>query len=380
MRSRPSRLGSRLRVLPRAAWQRAATVGRRAPPAAPARILVAHHLLLGDTLMLTPLLAKLREQYPGAEIVMTTPRAIAPLYQRAPYGVRALPYDPRDARTLARFDAARGYDLALVPGDNRFSWLAAALGARWIVAFGGDRPAHKSWPVDELRPYPDAPAAWGDMVAGLVDGPPPRPYRPEDWGDPEHGPFDVQAGADAVLHTGPYAVLHVGASTLLKQWEREKWRALAENLAARGLAVVWSGGRGEEAEVTAIDPGSLHASVAGKLDLPQMWHLVKRARLLVCPDTGIAHLGRIVNTPTVTLFGPGSAVICGAGDFWRASPYRAVTVDPFPCRDQRVLFKREIAWVRRCGRSTAECPAPRCMHAIGSGAVTAAIDELLEAR
>jgi hypothetical protein len=82
----------------------------------------------------------------------------------------------------------------------------------------------------------------------------------------------------------------------------------------------------------------------------------------------------------VTLFGPGSAVICGAGDFWRASPYRAVTVDPFPCRDQRVLFKREIAWVRRCGRGTAECPAPRCMHAIGLEDVTVAIDELVEPR
>jgi len=372
MRSRPSRLGSRLRVLPRAAWHRAATLGRRSRPTSPSRILVAHHLLLGDTLMLTPLLAKLRERHPGAEIVMATPRAIAPLYACAPYGVRALPYDPRDARTLERFDAARGYDLALVPGDNRFSWLALALGARWIVAFGGDRPAHKSWPVDERRVYPDAPAAWGDIVAGLVDGPPPRPYRREDWPDPEHAPFDTPAG--------PYAVLHVGASTPLKQWDRDKWHALAASVEQRGLLVVWSGGRGEEAEVIAIDPEGRYRSVAGKLDLPQMWHLVKRARLLVCPDTGIAHLGRIVNAPTVTLFGPGSAVICGAGEFWSASPYRAVTVDPFPCRDQRVLFKREIAWVRRCGRSTAECPAPRCMHAIGLDAVTAAIDELLGAR
>ena len=28
-----------------------------------------------------------------------------------------------------------GFDLAIVPGDNRYSWLAAAAGARWIVAF-----------------------------------------------------------------------------------------------------------------------------------------------------------------------------------------------------------------------------------------------------
>ena len=36
------------------------------------------------------------------------------------------------------------------------------------------------------------------------------------------------------------------------------------------------------------------------------------------------------------------------------------------CRDQRVLFKRDIAWVRRCGRSVGECPQHLCMPAIGA--------------
>jgi hypothetical protein len=53
-----------------------------------------------------------------------------------------------------------------------------------------------------------------------------------------------------------------------------------------------------------------------------------------------------------------------------------VIVDPFPCRDQRVLFKRDIAWVRRCARTLAECPHARCMDAIGVDKVLAAIDEL----
>ena len=95
--------------------------------------------------------------------------------------------------------------------------------------------------------------------------------------------------------------------------------------------------------------------------------------LLVAPDTGVAHLGRIVGVPTVTLFGPGSAVLCGAGDFWCDAPYRAVTIEPFACRDQRVLFKREIPWVRRCGRSVAACPRHLCMPAIGVDAVQNAI-------
>jgi ADP-heptose:LPS heptosyltransferase len=129
--------------------------------------------------------------------------------------------------------------------------------------------------------------------------------------------------------------------------------------------------------VRACDPSARYASYAGTLDLAQMWQLIAGAQLLVAPDTGIAHLGRIAGTPTVSLFGPGSSTICGAGDFWRASRYRAVTVDPFSCRDQRILFERDIAWVRHCARSTAECAHPRCMDAIETGAVAAAIDAVM---
>jgi ADP-heptose:LPS heptosyltransferase len=208
-------------------------------------------------------------------------------------------------------------------------------------------------------------------VAQLVDGAAPAPYRTREWTAPACAGFARPAP--------PYAVLHVGASSPLKQWTAQRWRELATWLDARGLAPVWSAAAGELAIVDAIDPDRRFASTAGRLDLPQLWQLLAHAELLVAPDTGVAHLGRVVGVPTVTLFGPGSAILCGAGDFWRDMPYRAVTVDPFPCRDQPLLFKREIAWVRRCGRSVAECPQHLCMPAIGVDAVRNAVTELLEA-
>lgn len=362
-----SRLAGRVSVIARALGNMLLPQRQRIEP--PRRILIAHHLLLGDTLMLTPMLAKLRERHPEAEIVMLAPRGSAPLYQKRPYGITALPHDPRDPSTLHALYEESGFDLALVPGDNRYSWLAKALGARRIVAFAGDRPGWKSWPVDELIPYPDTPAAWGDMNGLLLDGPPPSPYIPDNWPDPDFSPFN--------LPEKPYCVLHVGASTPLKQWEEAKWLALADFLEARGLGIVWSGGRGEEKLVASLDPAGQRRSYAGQLDLAQLWHLLKNARLLVCPDTGVAHLGRLSGTPTVVLFGPGSASIYGAGEFWRNSPYAAVTMDPFPCRDQHRLFKREIPWVQRCGRSIGECAAPRCMQAISLEMVKDAVLRLL---
>jgi len=363
-----SRFAGRARVVARAVSSRAWNGPYRARPLDPERILIAHHLLLGDTLMLTALIAKLRERHPGSDIVMALPEAYAPLYAGAPYGVRAIGWDPRDpaASPLWR---DKGFDLAIVPGDNRTSWLALALDARWIVAFSGDTPHTKNWPIDELWEYPARSAAWSDMVAGLIEGPPPAPYLPAHWPAPG---LEASIGSAA----GRYAVLHVGASTPLKRWSPARWRSLAERFAAAGIEPIWSAGPGEKSLVHACDSAERYRSVAEALSLTQLWHLLAGAAILVAPDTGVAHLGRVVGTPTVALFGPGSAAISGAGAFWREAAYRAVTIDPFPCRDQRVLFRREIAWVRRCGRTLDQCAHPRCMDAIELEAVLAAIGSL----
>src|SRR5437773_7293919 len=144
----PSRFSGRARVIARALISRLGRGTRRSRPIDPKRILIAHHLLLGDTLLLTPLVAKLRERYPAADLVMALPEPYAALYARAPYGLRAIGWNPRSPAASALWREGV-FDLALIPGDNRFAWLALALRARWIVAFAGDRPAVKNWPVDE---------------------------------------------------------------------------------------------------------------------------------------------------------------------------------------------------------------------------------------
>jgi ADP-heptose:LPS heptosyltransferase len=346
---------------------------RRRKPERPQRILVLHHLLLGDTLMVTGLLAKLRERHPDAEIAMTVAPAYAALFAGRPYGVTAHPLDPRDFATARRLFAMPRFDVAYLPADNRWSWLARALRARWIVGLAGDRPAHKNWPVDELIAYSTVPTAFCDTAAELVEGPPPSRYRASAWPAP---PREERA-----RFAGDYAVLHVGASSPLKLWPSARWRELAALLEARGLAVVWSAGPGEEAVLDAIDDGTSRARIAGTLPLATLWHLLAEARLVVCPDTGIAHLCRVIGVPAVTLFGPGSRMICGPGDFFGDMPGRAVTVDPFPCRDQAVQFFRDVPWARRCERLYGEgrdrCADARCMQAIDVATVEAAARELM---
>ena len=365
-----SRWPIRLASVVLAAWYARLGLRARRKPDDPRRILVAHHLLLGDTIMLAPLLKKLRQQFPQAEIVMSCRPPFAVLFEGRPYGVRVVPFDPRKARTFCGLFRLRGFDLAILPADNRFSWLARALDARWIVAFEGDRPAYKNWLVDEFRTYPGHAMALGDLIADrLADGPPPAPYEPSDWLPPTGAPFE--------LPKAPYCVLHVGASTPLRHWEPEKWKALAALAASSGLQVVISAGPGEQGLVRQIDPQGALSAFPGSLSLAQLWRLLAGAHGVVCPDTGISHLARLLGVPLVVLFGPGSATLFGGGVFWRNDRERKVTIPDFPCRDQNLIFRRHLPWAGHCGRRLDQCATPRCMHALTVPMVAAALGEVV---
>lgn len=346
--------------------------GGRARPGEVRRVLIAHHLLLGDTLMLAPLVKKARRLHPRAEIVMACPRAYAPLFARGPCGARALPFDPRSLADHVAMRGERGFDLALVPGDNRWSWLARALDSRWVVAFAPERRSYKDWPVDEFVPMPQEPLAWGDIAARLLPGEEPPGFEPADWPAPPCAPYARPAQ--------PYCVLHLGASSPHKWWPAERWRALRDWAERQGLAVVVSAGRGEEALAREVDPEGQRSRLAGRLDVAQLWDLLRHAQFLVCPDTGVAHLARLAGTPTAALYGPGSPRATGPGRFWAASPFTALWDPDVPCRDQDQLFGRRLAWMRQCWRTPAQCGDPFCMRRIGVEQVISALDALRLAR
>jgi ADP-heptose:LPS heptosyltransferase len=53
------------------------------------------------------------------------------------------------------------------------------------------------------------------------------------------------------------------------------------------------------------------AVLAGRTDLADLAALVAGARLVVCGDTGVAHLASAYATPSVVLFGPVSPALWG---------------------------------------------------------------------
>ena len=108
---------------------------------------------------------------------MTCPRAYAQLYAGRPYGVTALPFDPRSLADHRALRSQRGLISRSSPATTDGP-RSRALDARWIVAFTPDAASYKDWSVDEMRPMPETPMAWGEIAARLIDGPQPEPYSP----------------------------------------------------------------------------------------------------------------------------------------------------------------------------------------------------------
>jgi ADP-heptose:LPS heptosyltransferase len=172
-------------------------------------------------------------------------------------------------------------------------------------------------------------------------------------------------------------LLHVGASTPLKQWPSDRWHELAVWFAGRGLPVVWSCGRGEERLIEAADPQVIFPRYPGNLDLAQLWQLLTHACLVVCPDTGITHLAHLAGIPSVVLYGPGNPALFGCGEFWREHREEVLFQPNFPCRDENLIFRRKLRWGEHCGRTPKTCGQARCMEVISLADVTGACERLL---
>lgn len=347
---------------------------RRRRPEHPKSFLIAHHLLLGDTLMLTPMLAKIRRCYPEAVIYFLVSDQYVELYEKSPYRINALGFNPRSLQSYFELrKVIKSVDLALVPGDNRFSSLAFSLGSKWIIAFE-DVPGAwlKNLFVDEFVAIPSAAINWEDMNLKLIpcseDYGNDFFYNKADWKSPTFAPYRRPEN---------YVVLHVGASGPLKYWPEPKWLELAGRLASLGYDVVWTASPKEQWLINQIDP-SHQFQAYSNLSLAQLWHLIEYAELVICPDTGVAHLAKLTDTPVIVLFGQGSDVLFGKGQFFENHRfYRSIIIDDIACRDTHQLFKRRIPWVQRCNRTIKQCQDNICMKNIS---VDRVFDKVVEFR
>ena len=104
-----------------------------------------------------------------------------------------------------------------------------------------------------------------------------------------------------------------GTTWASKHWPEADWRALAEHLDARGMAVrlPW-GNEAEKARAERLVEGLAHAQVLPKLNLRGVAAVIAGARACVAVDTGLGHLAAALDVPSISLYGPTLPVKVGA--------------------------------------------------------------------
>ncbi|MCU1657032.1 MAG: ADP-heptose:LPS heptosyltransferase [Pseudonocardiales bacterium] len=245
--------------------------------------LVLRALGLGDFLTGLPALALLRTALPEHRIVLAAPEQLAPLARLAGtvddlvHGHELEPLrDPPPRPELA-------IDLHGNGPQSRRLLQSCAPGR--LVAYGEGMVC---WRRDEHEV-----ARWCRLVAEAL--PIPGARYPS-----VVGALPAPPGADLFVGV---TVLHSGAKAPARRWPAERFAALAILLRERGHDVVVTGGPGEQALARRIAAAARVRALA-RLDLLDLLRLVAGARLIVCGDTGIAHVATNYATPSVVLFGP----------------------------------------------------------------------------
>lgn len=144
-------------------------------------------------------------------------------------------------------------------------------------------------------------------------------------------------------------VLHPGSGGSARDWKPENFSALAVALERRGLIVVVTGGKGEEALVQEVVSGAGGKvwSLVGALSLMELAAFVRFARVFVSNSTGTLHIAAAVGTPVVAFYPP---VLVASPQRWG------------PLTDKKAVFVPDRNRCQLC--KGGECQSNVCMDQI----------------
>lgn len=279
-------------------------------------VLVLRALGLGDALTGVAALRGVRRAWPGRRVVLAAPTAVGAWLRDLALVDDVVPTDGVHGLPERLAWAGAGHVAVNLHGRGPQSHrLLQATGPGRLVAFANPEVGvpGPAWRDDEhevarwcrlLR--------WAGGNCSAVDLRLPRP-RPR----------------------GSHVVVHPGAASPARRWPPDRWAAVVAGLTGEGRAVVVTG-TAEECELcahvvrAAVGLGAeprLVTDTSGRLDLPGLADVVGRAALVVCGDTGVAHLATGLRTRSVVLFGPVSPALWGPATdpdrhvvLWHGSP------------------------------------------------------------
>ena len=318
-------------------------------PSAP-RILIRGTNWLGDAVMTTPALLRLREKFPDVHITLLCPEKLADLWQRHPAVDEIISFAAGESvLSIGRRLRAGKFDLALVLPNSPRSALEVFIAGipqrvgyarpwrnffltRAVASRLGVVKMHKRT-VSEIRQLvaaPQKPSTFNlqpstghqiheylHLAAAL--GANPEPLAPQLTVAPDEiESAKKKFGLENIMP--PIFGLNPGAEYgPAKRWPVEKFIAAAREIQSQ-TNCVWLlfGGKSDAPSASQIEsaighPQSAIFNLTGKTSLRELMALLKSCRVLLTNDTGPMHVAAALGTPVVVPFGSTSPELTGPG-------------------------------------------------------------------
>lgn len=276
---------------------------------------------VGDAVMAVPALRELRRVLPAAQITLVSRPGAADIFIDADFVDDVLVYDRTGLASTgnqAREWRRRKFDLALL-FQNAFEAATIAFLSGVSVRIGYDTERRSV-----LLTHPLPSPSWKDErhesfyylhiveeFARLVSD---RTLTKT------NGPrFDLHVSEDRkrqalrLLHEhgarieAPLAVLCPGSiNSLAKRWPAERYAILANRLFESGadVALIGSPGELEVSQEVCKHAQRQPIVLTGKTTVAEATAIISVADVLITNDTGPAHIGAALRTPTLVIFGP----------------------------------------------------------------------------
>ena len=316
----------------------------------PRRILVRGVNWLGDAVMTTSALARLREKFPAAHITLLTPEKLKDVWLDHPAVNETISFAPgENVFSVGKKLRAGKFDLALVlPNSPRSALEVFLAGIPRRIGYG--RPWRNLFLTQAVAPRANAigmrkrPAG---EIKNLISENPKSEIRNSQFPGSAHQiheylhlaaalganaeplapqltvtPAEVAAakkkfGLEKI--DGPITGLNPGAEYgPAKRWPVEKFIAAAKEIQQRtNCTWLLFGGKNDQpltAQIeSAIGNRQSAANLAGQTSLRDLMSLLKLCRVLLTNDTGPMHVAAALGTPVVVPFGSTSPELTGPG-------------------------------------------------------------------
>lgn len=333
----------------------------------PRRILMIKLSSLGDIIHSLPVLHSLKEHWPQASVDWLVDESYRELLKEHPELDQVIPLPrgrfsrPGEVLHLLQALRHRRYDLVIdLQGLLRSGILSAAAGGRVRIGFASAREGssllyniHVSVPSADMHAV-DRYLLVAHALGASTNGAPSF-VLPERRGARKY--------AAEVMPGGRMPDIAISPATRWKTkcWPSPRYAALADRLVKELKArAFFLGGDTDRKVITEIRNlmGGNAINLSGTT-LTELVALIRRADLLVSPDSGPMHIAAAVGTPVVALFGPTNPA--RTGPYTRKAKVLQAHLDCLPCYRKR-------------------CESRDCMQAITVEEVFTAVRGVLDER